>query len=127
MKECEPDDPMELVGVALPGSTEAMRDMAYVFAEEFARMGMDAEAILQLFASPFYGGAHQAYRALGADEVRAIVRECVGVWGPAARVIREAPAPAGDSITWLPDPRLPQATPMPGKGARQVPAGLGRN
>jgi hypothetical protein len=71
-----------LVGVALPGSPEAMRDMAYVFAEEFARMGFDTCRLLRLFQDPFYAGAHQAYRALGRDAIQGIVEECVSVWNP---------------------------------------------
>ncbi len=102
----EPDfsDPNELVGVVLPAGAEAVRDMAYVFAEEFARMGQGEEAILDLFRSPFYAGPHQAYRALGPDAVRAIVRECVEVWGRAAGTVRDAaPARAAD-VEWLPWP-----------------------
>jgi hypothetical protein len=77
----DPTDPQVLVGVALPSSEEAAREMAYVFAEEFARMGMDAREVLSLFTNPFYAGAHQIYRALGADAVRGIVEECIAVWG----------------------------------------------
>jgi hypothetical protein len=77
----DPTDPTMLVGVVLPAGEEAVRDMAYVFAEEFARMGLDGAAILGLFRNPFYAGAHQAYRAFGPDEVRAIISECVAVWG----------------------------------------------
>ena len=87
----DPTDPGVLVGVALPAELEATRDMAWVFAEEFARMGFDASRILGLFRSPFYAGAHRALRLLGETEVTAIVRECVGVFGahtgpPAAEV-----------------------------------------
>ena len=88
-KAFEPDDPMELVGVFLPADAEAMRDMAYVFAEEFARMGFDHTRIMRLFQHPFYAGAHRAYRALGAATIHAIVEECVQVWG---RVRGAAPA-----------------------------------
>jgi len=79
----EPDssDPQVLVGVGLPADAEAMREMAYVFAEEFCRMGWDAQRILRVFSNPFYAGAHRAYRALGEPALRAIVVECVGVWG----------------------------------------------
>jgi hypothetical protein len=77
----DPRDPTMLVGVVLPAGEEAVRDMAYVFAEEFARTGLDGAAILDLFSDPFYAAAHQAYRALGPDEVRAIISECVAVWG----------------------------------------------
>jgi len=104
----EPDvsDPNMLVGVELPAGEGAMRDMAYVFAEEFARMGMDAAEILELFGSPFYAGAHQAYRALGDAAVRTVVDECVAVWGRAAGRIQEAPAVLGGDVQWLPWPAV---------------------
>ena len=79
--EPDPTDPTVLVGVELPASVEATREMAWVFAEEFARMGFDARRILSLFRSPFYAGAHQALRVLGEREVGVIVAECVAVWG----------------------------------------------
>ena len=77
----DPTDPNVLVGVMLPADREATREMAWVFAEEFARLGFDARRILGLFRSPFYAGAHAALRALGESEVTAIVAECVSVWG----------------------------------------------
>jgi hypothetical protein len=80
-KETEPDDPMELVGVVLQANAEAMREMAYVFAEEFVRMGHDEERLLSLFKTPFYRGPHRAYRVLGEGSVRAIISECFSAWG----------------------------------------------
>ena len=79
--EPDPADPQVLVGVGLPAEAETMTEMAYVFAEEFCRMGWGAPRILRVFANPFYAGAYRAYRALGEPVVRAIVEECVGVWG----------------------------------------------
>jgi hypothetical protein len=97
--EPDPGDPSVLVGVALPADAGAVRDMAWVFAEEFARLGHDAPQILRLFRAPFYAGAHAALRALGEAEVTAIVAECVGVWGrgraPAAARRPAAPAAEG--------------------------------
>ena len=87
----DPTDPQVLVGVALPSSEEATREMVYVYAEEFARMGMDAHGVLSLFTNPFYTGAHQIYQALGADAVQGIVEECVAVWGRSATRIHDAP------------------------------------
>ena len=81
----DPTDPTVLVGVALPAEADATRDMAWVFAEEFARMGFEAPRILRLFRSPFYAGAHEALRMLGEPEVVAIVDECVSVFGRSAR------------------------------------------
>jgi hypothetical protein len=80
-KDPDPTDPNILVGVMLPAQAEATRDMAYVFAEEFARLGYSREQLLWLFKNPFYGGAHGAYQALGEQEVLAIVDECLAVWG----------------------------------------------
>jgi len=79
----EPDftDPMMGIGVSLPGSAEAMLDMAYAFAEEFARLGYSAEKILHLFRTPFYQGAHAAYQALGEAQIQKIAGECAGLWG----------------------------------------------
>ena len=80
-KPIEYDDPMELVGVELPAGEEAMREMAYVFAEEFARLGFDEKRLLRLFKNPFYAGPHRALCVLGAQAVEEIVAECVGIWG----------------------------------------------
>jgi hypothetical protein len=80
-KDPDPTDPNMLVGVMLPADAEATRDMAYVFAEEFARLGYSREQLLWLFKNPFYGGAHGAYRALGENETLAIIDECLNVWG----------------------------------------------
>ena len=81
-KPAEPDDPMALVGVEVPAEPAALREMAYVFAEEFARLGFDEGRLCRLFRNPFYAGPHQAYRALGEAAVADIARECVGAWGP---------------------------------------------
>jgi hypothetical protein len=85
----DPTDPQVLVGVALPSSEEATREMAYVFAEEFARMGFDAQRVLSLFRDPFYAGAHGAYCSLGEESIRSIVEECIAVWGRSAARIQD--------------------------------------
>ena len=77
----DPTDPNMLVGVMLPADADATRDMAYVFAEEFARMGYDRGQLLGLFKTPFYGGAHGAYRQLGETEILSIIDECLNAWG----------------------------------------------
>jgi hypothetical protein len=80
-KDPEPTDPHVLVGVVLPVDAEATREMAYVFAEEFARLGHNRRQILALFKNPFYGGAHGAYRAFGEETILAIIDECLAAWG----------------------------------------------
>jgi hypothetical protein len=79
----EPDetDPMMLVGVELPGDASSAEESCRVLADEFARMGLSEEKLMELFRDPFYTGPHSAFRALGEEKVRAIVCECVGIWG----------------------------------------------
>jgi len=113
----DPSDPTMLIGVALPAGPQATLDMAYAFAEEFARAGMDEETIFGLFADSFYAGPHQAYRALGDRAVREIVRECVEVWGRAPGRVRETPAAPRDGGQWLLWPTSPWA------GSGRDPAG----
>jgi len=95
-KDPDPTDPNMLVGVMLPADAEATRDMAYVFAEEFARMGFSCEQLLWLFKNPFYGGAHGAYQALGEQDILAIIDECLNVWGNVQVSIHDAPTAVSD-------------------------------
>jgi hypothetical protein len=55
--------------------------MAYVFAEEFLRMGLPKRRLMTIFKTPFYAGAHRAYLELGEVEIEKIVDECLGIWG----------------------------------------------
>ncbi len=80
-REPDPSDPNVLVGVVLPADAEAVRDMAYAFAEEFVRMGYDRQRLLAVFKNPFYAAAHGAYRALGEEAIGAIMDECLAAWG----------------------------------------------
>jgi hypothetical protein len=95
----EPDltDPTVLVGVELPSGPEALEAMAYVFAEEFARLGFDEARLLRLFRSPLYAAPHCAFRALGEARVRAIVAECVRAWAPHTRTSVCGPSKGEDS------------------------------
>ncbi len=86
----EPDDPNMLVGIALPCDEATEREMAAAFADEFARMGFSAGKILDLFRSPFYAGAHRAYRLLGDSVIEQLVEESVGVWSRIRQVVQDA-------------------------------------
>lgn len=89
----EPDDPTMLVGVSAPADEETMREMAYAFAEEFTTIGFDRNRLLALFRSPRYGGAHQAWRALGEAETARIVDEIQSVYRGVRFVTRDATPP----------------------------------
>ncbi len=71
--EPEAGDPFEFVALGMPSGPEAVSDMAYTFAEEFARLGYSEQALMALFVNPHCRGAHGAYEALGKEKVRQIV------------------------------------------------------
>lgn len=88
-KDPDPNDPDVLVGVVLPAHVEAIREMAYVFSEEFIRLGYDGKHLLGLFKNPFYAAAHGAYRALGEEAIESIIKECIDAWGGVRFVTRD--------------------------------------
>lgn len=77
--ECDPEDPMEFVGVTLPGDT---RDaMAECFVEEYIFQGFTDDQILRLFQHPFYAGTHAVYQSKGEAYVRELTARIRGRWG----------------------------------------------
>lgn len=70
-KEAEPDDPMELVMVPVPGGNAEL--MATCIVEEYALLGMGEEEIFRLFRSPLYQ-THAFYLTYGEAWVRALIR-----------------------------------------------------
>lgn len=78
-KAVDPDDPMELVGVALPeGSLE---EMAECLVEELIRDGWDDESLLRLFFDPFYRATYRLYREKGEAYVRSLIAGLRQEWG----------------------------------------------
>ncbi len=80
--EIDPSDPMELVGVTMPASSEAVDEMGLAFTEEFLRMGYSPEQVLMFFKNPFYRGPNQVYTLRGEQAVQAIIHEACRKWGP---------------------------------------------
>lgn len=82
-KECEPDDPVEMIGMQLSHQTEAqLHDMALCFAEEFVREGWDEERLLKMFKNPFYQGPYLVWKQKGDDFVRSVIEEAIHMWRP---------------------------------------------
>ena len=82
-KECEPDDPMEMVGVELGGQDEAeLRDMALCVAEEFVRDGWSEEKIFAMFKNPLYRGPYLAWIQKGDEFVTSVIRDAFQMWRP---------------------------------------------
>ena len=90
-RDPDPSDPNVLVGVSLPGNEAATREMAYAFAEEFAALGFDEERVMDVFRRPHYAGAHRAFRLLGEEEIRRIVRDAQEVFGRWRVVVHDRP------------------------------------
>ena len=85
--EFEEDDPMELVGVALPdGDPE---ELASSIVEEFLRMGLSDQELLHLFRDPFYSGPHAIWRSRGDEYVRGLIHRGRERWGFPRFAIKE--------------------------------------
>ncbi len=85
--EFEDDDPMELVGVALPdGDTD---ELASAIVEEFIRMGLSNEELLALFHDPFYAGPHAIWKSRGDGYVRELIERGRERWGFPRFAIKE--------------------------------------
>ena len=63
----EPDDPMNLFAVEVPGDPELMLRL---LVEEYARMGWGLDALLGLFRDPFYVAAHGLWLHYGEEELK---------------------------------------------------------
>ena len=86
-KAFEPDDPMALVGVDLPGDTDLL---AAGLVEEYVRLGASDEALLAIFRNPFFAGAHAIWRAQGEDHVRSLIARARARWGYPRYTVRES-------------------------------------
>lgn len=85
--EFVPEDPMELVGMALPGGPGMLEAMAETFVEEYVRLGWDEERLMTLFRNPFFQGTYRVYHLRGEEYVRQLIRRILGKWG--IRAVRE--------------------------------------
>jgi hypothetical protein len=63
----EPEDPMNLFAVEVPGDPELMLRL---LVEEYARMGWGLEELSRLFRDPFYVAAHGLWLHYGEEELR---------------------------------------------------------
>ncbi len=88
-RDPDPEDPVELIGVEISVETETVREMAWAFAQEFARMGFERERLIGLFRKPHYAAAHRAYRILGESEIERVVDECIAFRAEVQSLARE--------------------------------------
>ncbi len=72
--EFDSEDPMELVGMVLPGEAGQMEQMAECIIEEYVRMGWDERRLMTLFVQPMFLGTHRIYRQKGERYVQNLIR-----------------------------------------------------
>ncbi|MCI0437963.1 MAG: hypothetical protein L0177_02400 [Chloroflexi bacterium] len=77
-KEFEPDDPMELVGVQIPGGN--IDEVADGLIQEYLMMGWTQLQVLFLFRSPYYAATHQIYRMKGEAYVKERIQRLAEQW-----------------------------------------------
>ncbi len=79
LKQFEPDDPMELMAVPLPGGDQDQ--VIDTITQEYLLMGWTPLQVLFLFRSPYYGATHQIYRQRGEAYVKQRIQRLAEQWG----------------------------------------------
>lgn len=69
------EDPMELVGMVMPGEPGMLEAMAVAFVEEYVLLGWDEARLMTLFVNPLFMATHRIYRQKGEEYVRSLIRE----------------------------------------------------
>ena len=77
-KDYEPEDPNELVAVAIPGGD--LDQVLNGLVQEYLLMGWTEREIKFLFRSPNYGATHQIFRQMGEDQVNKRIRDMAEQW-----------------------------------------------
>ncbi len=98
--EIDPEDPLELHGVALMTHEDTSESMSECFIEEFMRLGHSPARILALFRNRHYTGPNMVLQNRGEDFVKDKIVEVFGWWG--VRVERRVGAG-----TAAPTPEIP--------------------
>jgi len=73
--EFEAEDPMELVGMVMPGEAAELEAMAETFVEEYVRLGWSEQRLITLFVNPTFLATHRVYRQKGEDYVRRLIQQ----------------------------------------------------
>ena len=79
--EVDPEDPLELSGMALLTDEDTSEEMTECFIEEFMRMGHSPAQILGYFSNPFYLAMNMVIERRGEPWVRERVIEVFSRWG----------------------------------------------
>ena len=78
MKAFEPEDPMELVGVAL--LQEDVDYMAECLVEEYVLLGWSDKQLMTLFSNPMFQATHRIYQDKGEEYVLSVIQNVRDSW-----------------------------------------------
>jgi len=73
-------DPMELVGMVLPGEPGQLEAMAECLVEEYVRLGWDERRLMALFVSPMFLAPYRIYQQKGEEYVRGLIGRACAKW-----------------------------------------------
>jgi hypothetical protein len=73
--EFDSQDPMELVGMVLPGEAGQLERMAETIVEEYARMGWDEQRLWTLFVHPMFMATHRIYQQKGEAYIKNLLHQ----------------------------------------------------
>lgn len=74
------EDPMELVGMVLPGEAGQLEAMAECIIEEYVRLGWNERRLMPLFTNPMYLATHRIYQLKGEAYVRELIQRTCARW-----------------------------------------------
>jgi hypothetical protein len=83
-------DPLELVGMVVPGDSGTLDAMAEAFVEEYVRMGWTEDRLMTLFTNSMFLATHRIYRLKGEDYVRDLIERSCKKWGVHSKELTDA-------------------------------------
>ncbi len=78
MKAYEPEDPMELVGVAIPQQDPDY--MAECIVDEYVLLGWSDKQLMTLFSRPMFQATHGIYHDKGEEHMRSVIQRVRDKW-----------------------------------------------
>ena len=74
------EDPMQLVGMVLPGEEGQLEAMAECIVEEYVRMGWDERRLMTLFVNLMFMSTYRIYRQKGEEYIVGLIRRICAKW-----------------------------------------------
>ncbi|MBL9128115.1 MAG: hypothetical protein JNL97_10730 [Verrucomicrobiales bacterium] len=122
--EIDPEDPLELHGVALLTEEDTSDPMTECFVEEFMRLGYEPAQILGLFRNRHYTGPNMVLLNRGERYVRTKIAEVFGWWGRPLTLREDGPVSNVDSCSADHGPANPETSRVPASQIVEFEPGL---